>query len=129
MGMIPGGAGVMIPGGGGPMVPVGVGIGISPGIVLSNNTVADNAAIGFIIGQFSVVGGSGSYTFTLTSNPNNLFSISSPLLEVAASLATFDGINLIAVHADNGAGSTFDQAFIIHVTSAGAQSEPVPIIF
>lgn len=106
-----------------------VGGGSSTGITLSNNTVADNAAIGFTIGTFAVVGGVGSYTFSLLSNPNNLFSISGNQLQVAASLATFDGINLIAVRANNGAGSIFDQAFIINVTASGPQSEPIPIIF
>ena len=87
---------------------------ITRGIQLSNATVSAGAAVGTTVGVLSVVGGTGTYTFTLTSNPGDLFAISGDDLNVAAALAA--GSDAITVHADNGAGSTFTQPFLITVT-------------
>ena len=46
---------------------------MGPVILLSNSTIQDNATVGTNVGVLSVAGGSGTYTFTLTSNPGNLF--------------------------------------------------------
>jgi hypothetical protein len=42
-------------------------------ILISNSTVLDNVSIGTNVGTLSVAGGSGTYTFSLTSNPGGLF--------------------------------------------------------
>jgi hypothetical protein len=84
--------------------------------------VADTASIGATIGTLSVAGGSGTYTFTLTSNPGTLFSISGTSLNVAAVLSA--GSDAITVHADNGAGSVLNRALIITVTHAGSTFVP-----
>lgn len=99
----------------------------SAGIQLSSATIADSASIGDVVGLLSVSGGVGAYTFTLTSNPGGLFSITGNQLKVAAALS--DGSDPITVHADNGAGSIFDKAFLINVVPASVPSEPFPIIF
>lgn len=99
----------------------------SAGIQLSSSTVLDTATIGTVVGLLSVTGGAGAYTFTLTSNPGGLFSISGNQLQVAAALS--DGSDPITVHADNGAGSIFNKAFLINVVPATVPSEPFPIIF
>ena len=49
---------------------------MGPVILLSNSTIPDNATVGTNVGVLSVAGGSGTYTFTLTSNPGNLFALS-----------------------------------------------------
>lgn len=87
-------------------------------IRLSNTVVSSSASIGFTIGTFSVIGGSGSYTYTLTSNPGGLFSVSGNQLQVAAALTA--GSDPITVQANNGAGSIFTQPFTITVTSSTA---------
>jgi hypothetical protein len=84
-------------------------------ISLSNSTVASTASIGTVIGTLSVAHGIGSYTFTLTSNPGSLFSISGSSLKVAASLSP--GSDPITVQASNGAGSVVSQPFTITVTN------------
>lgn len=94
---------------------------------LSAATVADTAAVGTVIGTFSVTGGTGSYTYTFTSNPGTLFSITTNQLKVAAALTA--GSDPITVQASNGAGSVVTRAFLITVTTSAAQSEPFPIIF
>ena len=89
-----------------------------PAIALSVATIADTAAVGDTVGILSVVGGTGVYTFTLTSNPGALFSITGTSLQVAAALTA--GSDAITIHADNGAGGTLDRAFLITVTHAGS---------
>lgn len=89
----------------------------APLINLSASTVADTATVGTTIGVLSVLGGTGSYTFTLTSNPGTLFAISGSNLNVAASLT--QGSDAISIKADNGAGSVVTQPFLITVTHAG----------
>ena len=85
-----------------------------PTIFLSNATVTDMAAIGTTIGTLSAIGGTGVYTFTFTSNPGSLFSISGSNLNVAATLTPAS--DPISIMADNGAGSTVTQSFMITVT-------------
>lgn len=85
---------------------------------LSNTTIPDTSSVGTVVGTFSVVGGKGSYTYTLTSNPGGLFSISGNQLQVAAALTA--GSDPITVQANNGAGSVITQPFTIIVTSTVA---------
>ena len=42
-------------------------------VLISNTTVLDNATIGTNVGALSVAGGTGTYSFSLTSNPGTLF--------------------------------------------------------
>ena len=85
---------------------------------LSSATVLDNATVGTVIGTLSVSGGTGSYTYSLTSNPGTLFSITTNQLKVAASLTA--GSDPITIKADNGAGSVVTKAFLITVNSSAA---------
>lgn len=87
-----------------------------PHIVLSSATIASTASIGTTIGTLSVQGGSGTYTFTLVSNPGALFAISGSSLNVAAALSP--GSDPITINANNGAGSNFNTSFLITVTGA-----------
>lgn len=107
-----------------------LGGGSNRGIALSNASFTAASAQNTAIGTLSVVGGTGTYTFTLTDSHTN-----------AVQVAGVNGVNLqvgsasssagsfsITVHADNGAGSTFDKVFLVTATIS-SQSDPVPIIF
>lgn len=85
-------------------------------IVLSPSVVKDSASIGDTVGTLSVVGGSGTYSFFLLSNPGNLFSISGNLLLVASALAV--GNDVIIVEADNGVGDTPSNPLLVSVVRA-----------
>ena len=85
---------------------------------LSSNTILDNAASNTVIGTLSVSSGVGTYTYSLTSNPGNLFNISGSSLRVNATLTA--GSDPITVQADNGAGSVITQAFTIVVSAASS---------
>lgn len=105
------------------MFGLGLGLGLGsrgrrgvsgPRILLSSATIADTASVGDTVGTLSVSNGSGSYTFTLTSNPDSLFSISGASLEVAAALTA--GSYSITVQADNSVDTPISRAFLITVT-------------
>lgn len=91
----------------------------APQLRLSAATIPDSTEIGGTIGTLSVANGSGSYTYSLTSNPGTLFSITGDLLQTAAELTA--GSYPITVSADNGVDSPLSRAFLITVTeSAGS---------
>lgn len=89
---------------------------VSASISLSGSTIGDTATAGTFIGTLSVSNGSGSYTYSLTSNPGGLFAIDVADLEVAAALTAGD--QPITVQADNGVDTPLTRVFTISVTSA-----------
>lgn len=103
---------------------IGIGLqlgkcGQSAAIELSGATVAEDAAVGALVGELSVVGGSGAYSFTLTDNAGGLFALDGAddtLLEVAGALdfETAES-HLITVEADNGV-APISKNFTIVVT-------------
>jgi hypothetical protein len=89
------------------------------GVALSNATVAANATIGTTVGTLSVVGGTGTYTYSLTSNPGGLYAISGSSLNVAAALSP--GTTPVTVQATGGVPTPLSNVFAITVT-------PVPTL-
>ena len=84
---------------------------------LSNKSIASTAATGALVGNFSVTGGTGVYTFSLTSNPGNLFQVvGTSLLSSTSPLSP--GSDPITAKADNGAGSVIITPFIITVPAS-----------
>lgn len=92
------------------------GLIVGPGITLnlSAATVTSGSATATIIGNFSVVNGTGSYTYTLPSNPGTLFGINGTSLTLLVSNLSA-GSDPITAQADNGAGSVVTRGFIITV--------------
>lgn len=97
------------------------GVVLGPGITLnlSASTIASTAATGTVIGNFSVTNGTGTYTFTLTSNPGSLFAINGTSLTNAVSPLT-PGSDPITGKADNGAGSVVSAPFLVTVLGSVA---------
>lgn len=91
---------------------------LGPGIVLSNASFSAGAAQGTAIGTLSVVGGTGTYTFTLTDSHTNAVQVAGTngVNLQAGSASSSAGSFSITVHADNGAGSTFNRTFLITAT-------------
>lgn len=100
-----------------PAVSITTGGGSLISLNLSSATVSVAATVGTVIGALSVSGGTGVYTYTFTSNPGTLFSITGSSLKVAASLTA--GSDPITIQANNGAGSIVNKAFLITVTPVG----------
>lgn len=92
------------------------GVVLGPGITLnlSGSTIASTAATGTVIGNFSVTNGTGVYTYSLTSNPGNLFNVVGTSLVASTSPLT-PGSDPITAKADNGAGSVVSAPFLITV--------------
>jgi hypothetical protein len=84
-------------------------------LAVSNLNVVKGAAVGSTIGTFSVVGGTGSYTYTLLSSPSNQFGISGPNLTVATALS--GGAYTITVRATGGVPSTVAGTFTVHIAA------------
>jgi hypothetical protein len=94
----------------------GAGHVVGPQILISGRAQDENTAIGTAIGTLSVVGGTGTYTFTKTADPDSAFTLTAGVLKNAI---VFDYETAIAhnvtIHADNGAGSTVDRVLVIFV--------------
>lgn len=86
-------------------------------IIISNNNQDENTAIGTTIGNVSVIGGSGTYTFTKTADPDSAFTFATPPAlknAIVFDYETATGHN-VTIHADNGAGSVLNRTFNIGV--------------
>lgn len=94
--------------------------GSSKGIRLSNATFSAGSVQTTAIGTLSVVGGTGTYTFTLTDSASSKVQVAGTngVNLQAGSASASAGSFSVTVHADNGAGSTFDKTFLI--TAVGA---------
>lgn len=87
-------------------------------ISLSASSVAENAALSTAIGTLSVDNGTGSYTFSITSDPDNKFALSGDDLindgtfnyEAATS-------HSVTIEADNGVDDPISRTFTITVTN------------
>jgi hypothetical protein len=99
-----------------------------PVLNLSSSTFPENSALNTVIGTLSVSGGTGSYTFTFTSNPGTLFNISTASLRDNTGTLTA-GSYPITIQADNGAGSVVTKVFLITATAvAGGAGAPMGLL-
>lgn len=90
----------------------------APTIVLSANTVAENAAIDTVIGALSVINGSGTYTFTITADPDNKFDIATAnLITDAAFDYETATSHSVTIQADNGIDPPFTQVLTVNVSN------------
>lgn len=86
--------------------------------VLSGSAVAENASLSTVIGTLSVLNGTGSYTFSITADPDNKFALSGDDLindgtfnyEAATS-------HSVTIEADNGVDDPVSRTFTIIVTN------------
>lgn len=86
-------------------------------IFISSTSFPAFSPIGTVVGNLVVLGGWGSYTFGLTSNPGLLFTIVGNQLQVNnASIAP--GSYPVSIQADNGAGSTVTASFVLVALSS-----------
>ena len=93
-------------------------------ILISNTNVFDNIAVGATVGTLSVAGGTGTYTFSLTSNPGSLFvtaGTNGVNLNTAAALTA--GSKPVTVQAAGGVPTPISRALSITV----AQSPTPPV--
>ena len=101
-----------------------VGITAQPtDIALSNNSVADNAVTGSLVGNLTATGSVAGdvYSFSLTNNAGGRFAVSGKQLYVADPASLAAGNYNVTVRATGSPGLTYDKQFAITVTSAGGQ--------
>lgn len=91
-----------------------------PSIQISAASVAEDAAIGDLVGTLSVGGGEGAYAFTLTDDAGGLFAIDlvdDTRLEVAGALDYETATtHSVTVTADNGVDDPISRTIVIRVT-------------
>lgn len=71
---------------------------------IAETIVVDGEPIGSIIAEFSVTGG--GYIFTMTANPSGYVAFDGAQLSISKLYAVL--LTSVTIHADNGAGSSFD---------------------
>ena len=87
-------------------------------IVLSATSIAESATSGSVVGALSVTGGSGSYTFSITADPDNKFAIDGSNLETDAALDYETATShSVTIEADNGVDTPISRTFTITVTN------------
>jgi hypothetical protein len=91
-------------------------------IELSNNSVSEDAAVNTVIGGLLVRNGSGTYTFTETSDPDSKFNISGSSLRVDSGLDYETATqHSITVQADNSVDTPITRGFTIYVTDVAVE--------
>lgn len=86
-------------------------------LALSNSSFPENSALNTVIGALSVSGGTGTYTYSFTSNPGTLFNISGSDLRVTSTTIAA-GSYPVTIQADNGAGSIVSKSFVLTATAS-----------
>lgn len=89
-------------------------------ITITSTSIAENTAIGTAIGTLSVNGGSGTYTFSITADPDAKFQIGgvgNDELQVAGALDYETATShSVTIQADNGVDAPISRVFTISVT-------------
>lgn len=91
---------------------------LGPTIQLSASFIAEDASVTDVIGILSVANGSGTYTFTITADPDSKFQIDNDdELQVGDTLDYETATShSVTIEADNGVDDPFTRMFTISVT-------------
>lgn len=96
-------------------------------IILDDNTIAEDASVGDLVGNLSVENGSGSYTFSITADPDSKFQIDGSRLETSATLDYGTATShSVTIQATNGV-DPISRTFTINVTEVGGGTAGQPI--
>lgn len=94
---------------------------IAASVMLDSASVAEDANVGDLVGNLSVVGGSGSYTFSITADPDSKFQLDGgddSILEVGGALDYETATShTVTIEADNGVDDPISRQFTIQVTN------------
>jgi hypothetical protein len=101
----------------------------TPIILLSHQSILEDAAAGAEVGHLSVQNGSGTYTFAITGTAGNRFAVDGDTIERGAtSLDGESGLShLITITADNGDDPLIERSFLITILP-GAVDPYVPSV-
>lgn len=95
-------------------------------IGLSADTVAEDASVNSVVGILSVSNGSGTYTFTITADPDSKFAIANDdELQIDATLDyETASSHSVTIEADNGVDDPITRQFTITVTDVADGEAP-----
>lgn len=99
-------------------------------IALSNNSIAENSAVGTVIGTLSASDPdipANSFTYSIIGDPDNKFQIVGNQLQVAGTL-DFESTasHNVTIRVSDGNGGTYNEAFTINLTDANDTPVPAP---
>jgi hypothetical protein len=105
-------------GGGGPFT--------NSAITLSSTSIAEDASVNSVVGILSVSNGSGTYTFTITADPDSKFAIANDdELQIDATLDyETASSHSVTIEADNGVDDPITRQFTITVTDVADGEAP-----
>jgi hypothetical protein len=94
---------------------------IAPGIIhLSNTEIDDDLGVAGLVGVLSVTAGSGTYTYSITADPDSKFVLDQDRLELEATVnAATSTTHSVTIEADNGVDTPLSRVFIIVVNEPG----------
>jgi hypothetical protein len=94
---------------------------VAPGVIhLSNTEIDDDLGIAGLVGVLTVTGGTGTYTYSITADPDSKFVIDQDRLELEATVdAAVDTTHSVTVEADNGVTAVLSRQFTIVVSEPG----------
>lgn len=92
--------------------------GTNPQIILSATSIAEDASITDVIGILSVANGSGTYTFSITADPDSKFQIDNDDELQLADTVDYETAtsHQVTIEADNGVDDPIERTFTIGVT-------------
>jgi len=91
---------------------------LGPVVQLSALTIAEDAIVGDAVGTLSVTNGSGSYTYTITADPDTKFAIDADALELGATVDYETATShSVTVEADNGVDDPVSRTFTVFVSN------------
>ncbi|WP_419904508.1 cadherin domain-containing protein [Kiloniella sp.] len=87
-------------------------------MALSNNSVAESAGVGTVVGNLSATDvDSSSFSYSIVSDPDNKFIIDGDQLKLNASVdAENSTAHSVTIQVDDGAGNTYQETFSVGVT-------------
>ncbi|WP_419904507.1 calcium-binding protein [Kiloniella sp.] len=89
-----------------------------PNIAISTNSIAESANLGDVVGNLSAnIATSGSFTYTIISDPDSKFTIDGSQLKLAAGVdAETSTSHSVTIEVDDGTGNTYQEVLTIGVT-------------
>lgn len=108
----------------------GVGL-VGPRIELSNGSISEGAADNTKVGDLSVANGSGTYAFTITSDPDNKFAIANDDELIIDELLNYETAtsHQVTIEADNSVDDPISRTFTISVIDVEPETTPFERIY
>lgn len=99
-------------------------LGIGGVLALSSSSISEGDPINSVVGILSVINGEGTYTFTITGDPDSKFAIANDDELIIDQMLDFETAesHQVTIEADNGVDDPIERTFTITVINVGGAS-------